>query len=243
MKTVSPKKGKMLPAFFFFFPCVLLLSQDVYKSSSGNFPEGETVRTRAEKHFSSFEWTDRTDMESRGYPAPERIKKILRDYGGTREESSGEPEDSSEEFPLLSLGAASSLMPVIPEIADAGSLDFSSVPGPLVSFFQELSEALKNGDFSQLNTAENGEFLPFFLGARLQNLPPVEDVYFAGIEMSGDKSKARSVFRMRFPAASSGARVSVFAVVEALSVDGEWKLRDMIFNGDSYAKAVEQTGT
>lgn len=220
-----------------FFCCFFLFLLNVHAE---NPPAGETVRTRTENRFSAFEWLSKDGMETQDYPFQNRISKPLTEYNNFTGKSENTVGISSG-VPVLSVCTGCLVPSVMPEIPEAGSLDFSSVPEGLITLFRDTSAILKEGDFSKLKTWGNGSFLPFLLESRLEKLPPVEDVFFAGIKIAGDRTEARSVFRLRFPVSSS-AFVSVFAVVEAVLSGGEWTIRDIIFNGDSYEKAVKQTG-
>lgn len=221
--------------FFVFF------AADIFAQA---YAREETVRSRAERRFSLFSWTQSEACDAADTP-PGRIGNPLSARAG----SAGASRDADQNASGLNAGdvavafsAASSLPAVYPEIPGAGRPVFSSAPDELLSLLSAAAAHIKAAAFSALQVCDGSEFLPVFLSYRLEKLPAVEDVYFPGVEVSEDHSAARSVFRLRF-SSDSGSFASVFAVVEVARENGMWKIRDIIFDGDSYAEAVEQTGT
>lgn len=201
---------------------------------------GPGVRARAEAFFSASEWIPAESFPENGsvrIPDAENLPgRVLPPQDGSPEENA-----SALPFPVFPADTPESLR--FPEVPGAGSLDFSGVPASLTALFAGLADAFSAQDFSVPAVASGPDFLAQFLVYKMERLPPPQDVWFAGIEISGDGTAAKAGFRIRFSRDGGSPPLAVFAAAEAVQEGGVWKLRDVILDGDSYGQALEQIGT
>lgn len=202
------------------------------------FPQ--TARSKAEARFSALNWTERDeDNSAQGGAADSR--NIRRMQLASDSEGGLSLEQDSAAFPAAAAAALMSGKAAPPLLAGAGSLDFSAFPPDLIGLFESLALAFKACEFSGIKAASNSAFIPVLLEYMTRRLPQPEDVWFADCAIAADGRSSRAIFRLGFPA-ESGIAGPVFASAEAILEEGEWRAADVIFDGDSYEKAIEQAG-
>ncbi len=235
-----------LRLLFRLFPRTLALSSFICAVCAVAFPQ--TVRSKAEERFSAFGWTERAEREgaSASGEGSGRSRTVRRfELLAADSEDSAFLEQDTGAFPAAPLAALMAGKPVPPLLPGAGSLDFSAAPQELIELFNSIALSLKSRDFSSVKAASTSPFIPVMLRHMTRRLPPIADAAFAGVEIAADGRSARATFRMRLADNADGesrAFEPVFASAEAVLEEGEWKAVDVIFDGDSYEKAVKQAG-
>ena len=196
----------------------------------GAFPQ--TVRSIAEKRFSALGWATKADE---GADSSSRPSVRSFELGAANPDGASSLSQDTHLFPTAPIAAISSGKAVPPILPGAGSLDFSSAPAALISLFENMAASLKTRDYSKIKTTATSSFMPIMLGYMMRRLPQAESAAFAGVEMAADGGSARATLRLNL----AGSDEAVFATVEAVLEEGEWRAADVIFDGDSYGKAAK----
>jgi hypothetical protein len=212
------------------------------------FPE--TVRERAERHFSMTDWVVNPDM----VPNAERPSVVV--PGG------------QETFPVLSPVGDAGLVSVYPEIAGLGKIDYSALDPALISFLSRAGEGIQKHSLNQASCAPEKKFLAPILDYRLAKLPEISVVRFsrpvfpeivgeskpaviqdnpavadpvAESAVSRDFSAATVMFRLDFEFDGKSKRPeSLFLEASVSRKNDAWFIDDITLDGLTYAKLAQQ---
>ena len=202
------------------------------------FPQ--TVRSKAEERFSAFGWAQKAENKDALDEAAVRSRTVRRfELLPADSEGASPLEEDRDAFPAAPVAALMPSKALPPLLSGAGSLDFAPAPSELIGLFSSIALSLKTRDYSGIKTASSSSFIPVMLEHMTRRLPQADDVWFAGVEVAPDGGSARATLRLRFADVAAPA----LATAEAVFEDGEWKAVDVIFDNDTYEKAVKQAGS
>lgn len=229
------------------------------------FSSQETIRSRAESHFSALGWTDDPSL-----PAPVERKAIAIPGG-------------DETFPAMTPTGDAGIVAVYPELEGLGKLDYSELDANLLSVLTRMSDCFKNREIVSSVCDPGRSFLAPVNTFRLKKLPSVQSVRFAQPVMehtaasespgsagvsdtaataatataapgaAAETSSTTSAtitppipsiatcrFRLMCTDGSDGKSVPLFVTVRASRQGTSWFISDITFDGKTYAKLAVQ---
>lgn len=217
----------------------------------------ETIRSRAESHFSSLGWTDDPSLA-----APVERKAIAIPGG-------------DETFPAMTPTGDAGIVSVYPELEGLGKLDYSELDPNLLSVLTRMSDSFKNREIVSSVCDPGRSFLAPVNTFRLKKLPSVQSVRFARPVMERTAtaessestaaadaattaataetesttsapatptvpSSATCRFRLMCADGSGGKPMPLFVSVRVSRQGSSWFISDITFDGKTYAELAVQ---
>ena len=196
----------------------------------------ETIRSRAETHFSSLGWTDDPSLV-----APVERKAVAIPGG-------------DETFPAMTPTGDTGIVSVYPELEGLGKLDYTALDANLLSVLSRASEGFKNREVAASLCDPRRSFLAPVNTFRLKKIPEVQSVRFArpavdtpsaasGNASASEASTPASVtcrFRLMCAGSSGEKSIPLFLSVRASRQADSWFISDIDFDGKTYAELTVQ---